>query len=254
MSDHDWYRRKLPVVAAGIATAEEEERVRAHREACGECQERWQRYQATEADDVHLSSSMMARWPRASAKLIGLEREMVQRHLDRCEECREDLRLAGFEPAAAPSASITSARPRAWWRGLATGAGVTALAASLAWLLLMPSTEPDPGGPVPWVVPSQLRGSPTSLAPGTRQIAITLATPRELDIRRPAELEVFGPDGRSLLRSDLEPEQLTRSTIIVVVRSARPLASGAYRVRLLQSTDDGPPVEIENRFELAIEE
>jgi hypothetical protein len=258
-TEHEWYRRKLPVAAAGILRPDDDDRVRAHLEGCEECAERWDRFAPSDAEDFHLSSRMIARWSQASTKLVGLERELVTHHLERCEECREDLQMAGFSPALDDSAGSTQHRPRraaasahsprrSWWQGAAVGAAVGLLAAALAWVAWTPTADSPVVGVLPWVVPGQLRGGPVEIPAGSKSVALTVAVPLEFDLQKAAALEVFGPEGEVLLDTDVEATAMAQSTIIVVLRGSRSLGNGFYEVVFRQAgTEERSSFELRTR-------
>lgn len=103
---HAWVRQRLLPFETGLLDEAEEQRIRGHIDGCGECSERWRILceEAAQAEiGAHIPAAIMATWSLAGARLQGLERAMVERHLGRCADCREDLRVLGFEPALGPA-------------------------------------------------------------------------------------------------------------------------------------------------------
>lgn len=152
-AEHAWTQRTLPGYAACLLDDDEIARIDAHLAACAECRELATRMTATEfprAGRRHIPADLLARWDRLSPKLAGLERELVQQHLDGCDECRECLRVLGHEPviATAPTHApearrvipIASARgkKRPWFLGWPGAGMLAAAAAALAAVLQLP--------------------------------------------------------------------------------------------------------------------
>jgi hypothetical protein len=168
---HVWALKRMAPFAAGLLNEAEEETLRDHLEICEPCSEclRLVVEAPFEAEDgSHIPAAIMATWVTASGLLRGLERAMVQRHLERCADCRGDLAVLGFEPVLAPAADLAGAEPRPWadrrkdrernrwlageWKPwLLGGWATTATAAALALLILRnpaPVAERDlPVGP-----------------------------------------------------------------------------------------------------------
>ncbi len=116
---------------------------------------------------------MLARWPKMHSELRGLERELVQKHLRRCDSCRAELITLGFDPellsrsvptsVATPSLEVDkparrvrTRRPGGGWRDIdwtrwALGGWSTIATAAAAWLL--------------WASPSALRQHPAQSLP-----------------------------------------------------------------------------------------
>ncbi len=109
-SEHTWTRRRLAAFAARLLDEAEEARFRRHLDACGSCSIALvaisEDPRPDDAREGHLPASVLARWEQAGDDLVGLERAMVRRHLERCDGCREDLRHVGFEPALPRSADL----------------------------------------------------------------------------------------------------------------------------------------------------
>ncbi len=109
-SEHTWTRRRLAAFVARLLDEAEEGRFRRHLDGCGSC---WFALGAIsedprpdEAREGHIPASVLARWEQAGEDLVGLERAMVRRHLERCAGCRDDLRHVGLEPVLPPAADV----------------------------------------------------------------------------------------------------------------------------------------------------
>jgi len=135
---HEWAERRLLAYSAGMLPEEEFLALEEHLRSCTDCRARLAQLKpAAGADPGHLPASLIATWPRSSALLEGLERELVESHLRSCESCRATLAFAGHapalarEPAAAPGGvrtvrSVRFRRAWMWALGLSgAAAGVT---------------------------------------------------------------------------------------------------------------------------------
>ncbi len=165
LNDHARVRELLVSHAAGLLEPAQEKFVQDHLDQCPTCTGAFETLvrsaEGTKTDRTHLPESLLVRWPQASAKLRGLERTLVQQHLEGCEECRADLRMLGHDPvlseavaeAKAPALDPRperapvkpSAAPRPLW--VQWGLGAWATAATMAAILLVtqraPATDPD---------------------------------------------------------------------------------------------------------------
>ncbi len=98
--EHRWARVRLAAFASGLLDGSDEERLCRHAGECAECR--------ADVDDSmpgapdpgrgHIPAGIVASWDRARLRLRGLERTLVRRHLERCDECRQDLEALGFAP------------------------------------------------------------------------------------------------------------------------------------------------------------
>ena len=148
---HDWALRRLLAYGAGLLPEDELVRLEEHLHGCPDCRSRLAPLKPLAGTGAgHLPASLIATWSRSAALLEGLERELVETHLDECEECRAALDFAGSDPAMPAAADDDASRPatrgaggagthRTWlWAIALTGAaaGVAAwlFAAHPAWL------------------------------------------------------------------------------------------------------------------------
>ena len=147
---HDWAVRQLLAYSAGLLPEEELLRLEEHLHGCPDCRSRLAPLKpASGTSAEHLPASLIATWSRSSALLEGLERELVESHLEDCAECRAELSFAGHEAVIAdePADRPGSRRARTggswlhslwfWVIGLlGAAAGVAAwlFAAHPAWL------------------------------------------------------------------------------------------------------------------------
>ena len=242
--DHRWARGCLAAAAVGLLPDGQEERLRAHLAACDECRAAWSEQMlalAGEGEEVdpsgerHLPAAMIARWELATRTLDGREREAVQSHLVRCGDCRADLAALGHRPELAV---VQAVRPlpragRSFGAGMVWGVGITALAAAIAGLVLMPTTS-DPGNALlPWVAPVTMRGGDAAtleLPTGSAGFTVLAAVPTDLDPQRSATVTVFGPSGAALLSAVVGPELQAARTITLVIRDGHGIVGGNYRV------------------------
>ncbi len=251
--EHIWVRQRLVAAAAGLLEGPDDERLHAHLKSCPDCARQWQEQIETlaghqgETDpegERHIPAAMMARWDHVTSDLRGLERQAVRGHLERCATCREELESLGFPPVlgAVPSARSQTRSGRSFRAGLTWGVGVTAIAAMMAWWLVLPEPRPQNSEVLPWVAPVTLRsGGPQTLRlPATATAFSLLATvPAELDKRRPASVQVVDPQGNILLETLATSEQLDARTLSMVIRVEAKVFPGDYRVVFSQAGGDG---------------
>ena len=152
----------LVAFASGLLSGEAEGRVVAHLESCADCRESFESLTAREdwesPPGEHVPAAMLARWPNTQAELRGVERELIQKHLERCDSCRAELTTLGFEPTLAarpagpavvhPIAAVRDrtnprreTRSHGWWRDVdwsrwALGGGSSIVGAAAAWMVL----------------------------------------------------------------------------------------------------------------------
>ena len=103
-ADVAWFRSRLLPRAAGLLDPDESRRfddLLARNAACGEIYRAFSEDPGPARPDEarHVPAGLLARWPAARRTLTGLERTLVGEHLASCEQCREDLRVLGFDPA-----------------------------------------------------------------------------------------------------------------------------------------------------------
>src|SRR5262249_10282633 len=96
---HDWAARRLLAYSAAMLPEDELLALEEHLRSCPDCRARLAQLKPIAgADAGHLPASLIATWPRSSALLEGLERELVESHLKSCESCRAALAFAGHAP------------------------------------------------------------------------------------------------------------------------------------------------------------
>ena len=145
---------------------------------------------------------------------------------------------------------------RSFGAGLGWGAGVTALAATVAGLLLMrPAAEPERGDGqsaiVPWVAPVTMRGSePASVAvePGAEAFTILAGIPADFDLVRPATITVSDPSGRVLVASEATAGVPAGRTVSILIHIPGGVPVGEYRLAISQPQPDGPELRWESTF------
>ena len=258
--DHDALRKRIPLFDAGLLTEEEERELLVHARDCDVCREVLEALQADAGDgdaaDGHIPSALLARWDRVSGAVHGLERELLARHLARCDSCRRELELLGHEPTleSTPTPAVVRLDPghrhRAWFQGAVVGAALAAAAVFV--VLRAPSPEGIDGGALPWVAPNATRGSvrEVTVAPGTRELLLALEDPG-FPARADTRLVVTGPAGETLLDRPIAPALRTGPTLMVVLSVPSGLEAGTYTVSF-RADDPGSPRE--SRFQVRIEE
>lgn len=264
--DHRWVRRQLAAAAVGLLPDAQEERLQAHLETCDECRESWNEQmqalagEGLEADpngERHLPAAMIARWELATRTLQGRERDAVQSHLMRCGDCRADLAAMGQRPelAVRPTAPRLVRSRRSFGAGMIWGVGVTALAAAIAGLIIMPTVTDPPSALLPWVAPVTMRGgnfATLELAAGTQDFTVLASVPTDLDPQRTATVTVFGPAGAELISATVTPAMQTTRAISIVIRAGHGIAGGDYRVAFTQTTTAGAELVRESSFRVIL--
>ena len=181
---HDWALRQLLAYSAGMLPERELETLEDHLRTCPDCRSRLAPLKpAAGTGPGHLPASLIATWWRSSRLLGGLERELVEAHLEWCESCRQALAFAGHEPvlAGGPDATVVPARRgarparsmdeqarRVWLWAL----GLTGAAAALAaWLL---AARPGLFGGGPDGRTSATMGAPARRGEGTVEFELAV--------------------------------------------------------------------------------
>ena len=148
---HDWAVRRLLAYGAGLLPEDELIRLEEHLHGCPDCRSRLAPLKPVAGTTAgHLPASLIATWSRSAVLLEGLERELVEAHLEDCEDCREALDFAGSDSALPAVPDEDASRPatrgagwarthRAWlWAiglsGAAAGIAAWLFAAHPAWL------------------------------------------------------------------------------------------------------------------------
>lgn len=158
---HKWTVLRLAPYISGLLDEGEERKLNGHLAACPSCAERYDLLVLEARDSEageHIPPGVIAKWRTASAGLRGIERDLVQHHLDRCADCRRDLEILGCAPVLAPMAlpvlpasrvPQNESRRRAvrisdGWRFWALGGWATTATAAAALLSVMLLRTPPP--------------------------------------------------------------------------------------------------------------
>ena len=146
LREHAWAEERLAAYGVGLLPEADTLRLEEHLRACDDCRARLKPLEAAARAEVgHLPASWIATWPRATRLLSGLERQLVESHIESCASCRGALAFAGHEPvlaapADAPLPGRGSARravtPPSGARRFALGFAA-AVAAAAVWLLVV---------------------------------------------------------------------------------------------------------------------
>ncbi len=264
---HETFRHRMLAFSLGWLEEPQEEIFRQHRDSCSSCRQEWDDYNQNEHETGkrHLPAAMIARWPRATESLRGIERRAVAKHLARCDNCRDDLMTMGHEPSLSyegtpqskqgPELGVRhqetveikqgtswSARIADWMGGGFVGAAV---AASLVFLVVRapgpgtdgPTVNDGPtGSVVPWVAPSTVRGDDNALqlTPGATRVSVPVAVPLSLDLSQAATLRIVNDADVELMNVSVAPEDLEKSTLVLLLEDPKGLAAGRYQVTFTQ--------------------
>lgn len=197
-------RLRVLALSNHLLVGEDAEEVRAHAESCADCAtllDSLRESATASALGEHLPASLVATWPRSAPRLEGLERELVRRHLERCAECREDLKLLGYAaviPDAPQSEAarqiemstpnplpLPSRRGRVDTRTLLLGGwGTLATAAALLFAFAVPTHRDRVEPPH-----SRLESRPDINASSRSAPASVLELPLPIELREPLRSE-----------------------------------------------------------------
>jgi hypothetical protein len=101
--DMDWFYKHLFAYRRGVLdemNAARFERMLNESQQCRDALSAAEVLERTEEDTAHLiPTAVLARWKEIAPKLDEEERELVLRHLERCEETRQDIELLGLSGA-----------------------------------------------------------------------------------------------------------------------------------------------------------
>jgi hypothetical protein len=208
--------------------------------------------------EQHLPAAMIARWELATKTLQGRERDAVQSHLMRCGDCRADLVALGHrsELTVRPVAPQLVRTHRSFGAGMIWGVGVTALAAAIAGLIIMPTVTGPSSALLPWVAPVTMRGenfATLDLAAGTREFTVLASVPTDLDPQRTARITVFGPAGAELISATVTAAMQSTRAVSIVIRDGQGVAGGDYRVVFKQATTAGTDLVRESSFRVNLQ-
>lgn len=277
---HSWARVRLAALAAGLLESRDDELCREHLAECEACRSAFEDCSqeaelARETPGGHVPAGLIARWDTVRQAVKGLERLLIRRHLESCEECRHDLTLAGHEPVlgvvpdlelafdpfsspagepggepAAKEPGPAAGRRRADTAGLAeaerrvrTAVGEWLNSAAGGWgTLLVPVLQlrPTRGGAA--VVAT------LDIGRDTHAVALPLPLPLGLAPESFVEAEIDSPAGEAILRQTWKASEVQPLRLILLMNSREPLVPGIYRLRL--RCGEPSPLAAEYAFEL----
>lgn len=198
----EWLRKRLVAHACGLLDESEQSRVIELVRDDAACRLLWEEFSSVDLDSTydagHISTAVLARWGRIGDRLTELERRLVEDHLERCSECREDLIVLeqGVDSLEAPVADEaeqgpsnsnvlelkTTPRKERTGRSKSSFAGWGVAAACLALLVVTNLDGRRAGeedvvfGPAPLVIPDRsVRGDEELPSAGSRRLAVTLS-------------------------------------------------------------------------------
>ncbi|MEQ1831633.1 MAG: zf-HC2 domain-containing protein [Candidatus Eisenbacteria bacterium] len=237
-NDHDWAASRLTSFAAGLLPENDMLAMQEHLDSCATCTARLAPVRAADRNEAgHLPASLVATWNRSARRLSTHERDLVRRHLERCDSCRQTLVFAGHTPELPelPTTVVRSPKrtPMTNLRQWAFGVSAVAAAAAVWMLVVQPAMRPrDPrtsatmGGArldaaVVWF-------EPPADAAAVPADAIVLPAP---DGTSPLELEpgVFQTGRVLVLPADLLPPGQANSAQLTVTLLRGEAPVGAFR-------------------------
>lgn len=222
--DHTRALELLPWLANDTLPPDERRPLEEHLASCPECRTEWQETLAAfEVFDAHLPPDVLI--ARAEGLLTPMPATVVERHLEICASCRQELALLeegrqSLEDEE-PNQTATALWPPprrmvpAAWRTAAMAATVTAVAVLGGWIASWQLAMPPAGthmaatdGPrgVTWVELSfgeVVRGEGEAIEIPAGGLVLLLTTSRFTEDEGPFELEIVGPDGRTVSTTPL---------------------------------------------------
>ncbi len=210
MSDREWFRDHVIGYESGLLSDRDHERFQALLLEDDDCRELYDRVLAAQAAEPHAFSgehlpvAFLASWPRIRDRLGRVEREIAERHLERCALCRGALELPTGPTHTASDAVVTAlgttgdarypaatghVRRRRWpalGSRLAAGWALVATAACAVLLVVRLGEEsPAPeASVVPWVRLDSVRGQVAEVTASESDPEIVIVLPAELVPRR----------------------------------------------------------------------
>ena len=247
---HARARLRIELRNTGLLPEAQEAELEAHLNECAACREsavvdEGESPTRLEFADGHIPPGMLARWPKVMQSVQGLERKLLVEHLQSCEMCHADLRLAGHEAFQDHPVRVIPLSPglrrRFWMQGALTGAVLTAAAGAV---LLWPSPGTIESESLPWVVPGTQRGTAPSVEVNTATARVVLAVPVPPDLPPDPAVRVMirDPGGRVLLDQAVDDRLLASPTMMFVLSGSPPLIEGLYTVEILTASSPDPEV------------
>jgi len=143
---HEWVRARFGPWAAGILSEADHQALESHLVTCAQCRKAAGGLGNDVPEEQHIPTTLLARWDRTAPTLTGELRDLVQRHIERCEDCRRELATLGFDPGlirqprlepvpGTSRARVSSPRRPRWtgWHTALSGALATAAGIALVW-------------------------------------------------------------------------------------------------------------------------
>lgn len=239
-----WFRRRLVAYRAGLLRGAAATRFEQLRADSAPCRRIWNEYvadgDAGSADLEHIPPALVARWDLVQTEVHGTERDVLLGHLQRCAECRADIRFAGHRPSLDAPAALRQeavfARLALAWAAAAT---LGALFMTAAWWNARGHRPAAPPGPVPsmrivpWIEPAALRGDSAgtaSVAALTKELLLPIVVPPQVARQTRIDCTLLRPQGTVLATIHWSvPPPGDRAMLLVTDTAA--LEPGTYRVR-----------------------
>ncbi len=264
--EHAWAQPRLELLHARLLSPADEARLERHVQTCADCRDTFvQMSRLGPEPGAHVPASVLARWPRLASVLPTIERELITQHLQECDACREELRIAasareaaGREVSLGPR--VTPINTDRIWALLATAAAVCL---ALAWWrtpAVRDAGQPAPPAPALPVTIAPAPVLPQDVMRGSAEEPVTMAEPRgheavALELRpfnvadsTPVVVEVVSATGVVALRMLRTQGDLYPHRQLVLGDPRSPLPDGDYVLRLIARPDRAPADTQSARF------
>ena len=252
--DHEQLRTRLELLALGLLDGTTETQLQQHVSGCPECRESLATIRQSwlpSANDGHVPVSLLARWPAVARTIPAQERELVERHIARCAECRQDLEHSQHPAFVHTTSASTQRHARRWERAWAVAASVVAVSSiGLWWTDRRPAPAPQDIATKVNAVPLRMTVIPVGPAmTGARRAQQQMpgldlqvvegdllslrVTPLDVPDDTPIRIELLRTDGALLASLDYPQRALYPDRQVVVGERGHPLPVGSYELRMV---------------------
>jgi len=240
-------RKFGPLIAgrhAGALSPAEAAALEVHLRDCKRCRD-WETDMRELAEGIrrapetdHPAPEKMAALFAGDTDLPADERTSIERHIERCDDCRAEWNVVTrWAPAHIP-ATVQPSR----WRWFAGGAAAAAAAAALLFALAIPRQQATPDGRPALEAaarPVQIRGAhhrasgdPTPLPVSSHEGVVVIGLTIEAQPGSQVTVELRGAAGELVERAELTLDDSSGLLMFSVAASRLPAVAGEFRARI----------------------